>query len=52
MSGALSQNELSAVFEAGGFTTRDLVAENMDEYFDRTVFAFRKTGRAGRRRAP
>jgi ubiquinone/menaquinone biosynthesis C-methylase UbiE len=44
MSGALSQNGLSAVFEAGGFTTRDLVAENMDEYFDRTVFAFRKTG--------
>jgi hypothetical protein len=42
MSGALPQNELSAVFEAGGFTASDLVTENMDEYFDRTVFAFRK----------
>jgi arsenite methyltransferase len=44
MSGALPQYELSAVFEAGGFTASDLVTENMDEYFDRTVFAFRKRG--------
>ncbi len=42
MSGALSQNELSAAFEAGGFGTRDLAAENIDEYFDRAVFAFEK----------
>jgi arsenite methyltransferase len=45
MSGALTQNELSALFEAEGFTTHDLVTENMDEYFDRTVFAFRKRRR-------
>ncbi len=45
MSGALSQDELSAAFEAGGFTELDLVRENMDDYFDRTVFAFRKSGR-------
>ncbi len=47
MSGALSQEELSAVFEAGGFAGLDLVMENMDNYFDRTVFAFRKNGLAG-----
>jgi hypothetical protein len=45
MSGALSQNELSAAFEAGGFAKLALVAENMDEYFDRTVFAFRRPTR-------
>ncbi len=42
MSGALSRDELSAAFEAGGFTKLDLVHENMDEYFDRATFAFRK----------
>jgi ubiquinone/menaquinone biosynthesis C-methylase UbiE len=42
MSGALSQNELSAAFDAGGFAKLALVAESMDEYFDRTIFAFRK----------
>jgi len=42
MSGALSQNGLSAVFEAGGFAKLVRVQENMDEFFDRTVFAFRK----------
>ncbi|MGA2404367.1 MAG: methyltransferase domain-containing protein [Syntrophobacteraceae bacterium] len=47
MSGALSQDELSAAFEAGGFTKLDLVRENIDDYFDRAVFAFRKTGRQG-----
>jgi SAM-dependent methyltransferase len=45
MSGALSQNELSAAFEAEGFAKLALVPENMDEYFDRTVFAFRKRSR-------
>jgi SAM-dependent methyltransferase len=45
MSGALSQNQLSASFEAGGFEKLALVAENMDQYFDRTTFAFRKRGR-------
>ncbi|MFZ0932473.1 MAG: methyltransferase domain-containing protein [Syntrophobacteraceae bacterium] len=42
MSGALSQTELSAAFEAGGFAKLAQITENMDEYFDRTVFAFRK----------
>jgi arsenite methyltransferase len=45
MSGALSQNELSAAFEAGGFAKLALVLENMDEFFDRAVFAFRKRTR-------
>jgi SAM-dependent methyltransferase len=42
MSGALSQNELSAAFDAAGFAKLALAAENMDEYFDRATFAFRK----------
>jgi hypothetical protein len=45
MSGALSQNELSAAFEAGGFAKLAQIMENIDEYFDRTVFAFRKRTR-------
>ncbi len=45
MSGALPQNELSAAFETGGFAKLALAAENMDEYFDRAVFAFRKRAR-------
>ncbi len=44
MSGALSRDELSAAFESTGFTKLDLVRENMDEYFDRVVFVFKKTG--------
>ncbi len=47
MSGSLSQDELSAAFEAGGFAKIVRVTENVDEFFDRTVFAFRK--RAGHR---
>ncbi len=47
MSGALSQDELSAAFEAGGFAKLDLIQENIDNYFDRTVFAFRNNGPAG-----
>ena len=42
MSGALPQEELSAVFASHGFTRLDLASENMDEYFDRVIFAFRK----------
>jgi hypothetical protein len=37
--------ELSALFATYGFTKLGLVSENMDEYFDRVVFAFRKVGR-------
>jgi ubiquinone/menaquinone biosynthesis C-methylase UbiE len=47
MSGALSRDELSAALEARGFAKLDLVLENIDNYFDRTVFAFRKSGPAG-----
>jgi SAM-dependent methyltransferase len=43
MSGAMSQDELSAAFEAAGFTTIDMLPENMDEYFDRMLFSFRKS---------
>ncbi|SPF51277.1 hypothetical protein SBDP1_910016 [Syntrophobacter sp. SbD1] len=43
MSGALSRDELSKGFETGGFTKLAMVLENMDEYFDRTVFAFQKS---------
>jgi len=45
MSGALSQDELNSAFTTCGFTKLDLVSENMDEYFDRAIFAFRKDGR-------
>ncbi len=48
MSGALSQDELSAAFESCGFATLDLLPENMDEYFDRMIFSFRKKGRVNR----
>ena len=44
MSGALAQEELIEAFEAGGFSTLDMAAENMDEFFDRAVFTFRKNG--------
>ncbi len=44
MSGALSREELVEAFEAGGFSKLDTAAENMDEFFDRTVFTFRKNG--------
>lgn len=44
MSGALAQEELVEAFEAGGFSTLDMAAENMDEFFDRAVFTFRKKG--------
>jgi SAM-dependent methyltransferase len=44
MNGAVSREELIEVFEARGFSTLDTTAENMDEFFDRTVFSFRKSG--------
>jgi ubiquinone/menaquinone biosynthesis C-methylase UbiE len=42
MSGALSRNELIQAFEQGGFSMLSTVGENMDEFFDRVVFSFRK----------
>jgi len=44
MSGAMSVNELNTAFEACGFTKLHFVVESMDEYFDRAVFVFRKSG--------
>ncbi|MDR3557785.1 MAG: methyltransferase domain-containing protein [Syntrophobacteraceae bacterium] len=50
MSGAVSEEELIEAFKAGGFSKLDTAAENMDEFFDRTVFTFRKDGsEAGRK---
>jgi len=45
MSGALSQDKLNSAFTACGFTKLAFFPENMDEYFDRVTFAFRKDGR-------
>ncbi len=42
MSGALSRKELVELFENGGFSLLSTVGENMDEFFDRVVFSFRK----------
>jgi arsenite methyltransferase len=44
MSGALTEQELEAVFQAGGFSRVEIIPEKMDELFDRTIFVFRKTG--------
>lgn len=44
MSGALTGQELDVVFEAGGFRKIEAVSERMDEFFDRVVFAFEKSG--------
>lgn len=46
MSGAMAREELIEAFETGGFSKLDAAAENMDEFFDRAVFSFRKTGSA------
>jgi SAM-dependent methyltransferase len=43
MSGAMSLDELNTAFEACGFTKLHFISENMDECFDRAVFAFRKS---------
>ncbi len=43
MNGALSREELIEGFETAGFSNRDLVAETMDEFFDRAVFVFART---------
>ncbi|MGC9195812.1 MAG: methyltransferase domain-containing protein [Syntrophobacteraceae bacterium] len=42
MSGALSRDELLEAFEKGGFSMLSTVGENMDEFFDRVAFSFRK----------
>ncbi len=47
MSGAASREELIEAFEAGGFSKLNASAENMDEFFDRVVFTFRKNVSAG-----
>ncbi|MHC1727211.1 MAG: methyltransferase domain-containing protein [Syntrophobacteraceae bacterium] len=42
MSGALSKGELSAAFESDGFRQIALSSQKIDEFFDRTLFAFEK----------
>ncbi|MDR3569333.1 MAG: methyltransferase domain-containing protein [Syntrophobacteraceae bacterium] len=44
MSGAVTGEELTRAFQARGFTHLGMAAENMDEFFDRAVFTFRKNG--------
>ena len=44
MSGALSEQELSAVFLHSGFEKLELMSEKMDDFFDRSLFVFQKAG--------
>jgi arsenite methyltransferase len=44
MSGALSEQELEAVFQTGGFNKVEMISEKIDELFDRTIFVFKQAG--------
>ena len=44
MSGALSKQELSAVFLRSGFEKIELTSEKIDDFFDRSLFVFQKAG--------